>query len=476
MIYTEYKPKAIDVMKTNHYIKTNRELIIFCLKGLHFLVSVALFCFLWSFNRGESWKYTFANSIRRDLVVSILYATILFVFMRIYNAYLLGYTRIRNLVFSQFFSQMFSTTIICALTSFIWNTSYNVLSLFLFIISQGLLDIEWAYWCNKYYYELYPAKKAILIYRDIRDKQRFDSLSGKPSEKLYKIEKEICYTGSSFYELEDKLEGFEVIFVAGIDSYCRNGIAKYCMEKNVIGFFLPHIGDIIMQGAIHIQSFDTPILYLSRKHLAPEYEYLKRLFDLFVSAIGLLVLSPFMMIIAAIIRISDGGPAIYKQVRLTKNGALFKIYKFRTMCVDAENDGIARLSTGDEDSRVTGIGRFLRRFRLDELPQLVNIFCGDMSFVGPRPERPEIAKEYYETFPGFSLRLQVKAGLTGYAQVYGRYNSDPYEKLQFDLMYINHMGFITDIKLMFATVSTLFSRKSTEGIKTDIPKEKKMTE
>ncbi len=172
-----------------------------------------------------------------------------------------------------------------------------------------------------------------------------------------------------------------------------------------------------------------------------------------------------MLILAVIIRLSDGGPAIYKQKRLTINGTEFVIYKYRSMRVDAENDGVARLSSGEDDDRVTSIGKVLRKYRLDELPQLINILKGDMSFVGPRPERPEIAKEYYESLPGFALRLQVKAGLTGYAQVYGRYNTDPYEKLQFDLFYINHMSIFTDIRLLFATLGILLSPKSTEGVK-----------
>ena len=142
----------------------------------------------------------------------------------------------------------------------------------------------------------------------------------------------------------------------------------------------------------------------------------------------------------------------------------FKILKFRSMRVDAEKDGIARLSTGDMDDRVTPIGRFVRKCRLDELPQLFNILKGDMSFVGPRPERPEIHNEYCKQMPDFQLRLQVKAGLTGYAQVYGRYNTDPYEKLEFDLLYINNMSILTDIQLMFATFAILFISSSTEGV------------
>ena len=142
----------------------------------------------------------------------------------------------------------------------------------------------------------------------------------------------------------------------------------------------------------------------------------------------------------------------------------FKIIKFRSMRVDAEKDGVARLSTGDKDDRITPVGRIVRKCRLDELPQLINILKGEMSFVGPRPERPEIAKQYYEKMPDFALRLQVKAGLTGYAQVYGKYNTDPYEKLEFDLLYINNMGILTDLELLFATAGILFVGESTKGV------------
>ena len=134
------------------------------------------------------------------------------------------------------------------------------------------------------------------------------------------------------------------------------------------------------------------------------------------------------------------------------------------MRVDAEKDGVARLSQGDNDDRVTPIGKIVRRYRLDEIPQLWNILKGDMSVVGPRPERPEIAELYYKQMPEFKLRLQVKAGLTGYAQIYGKYNTAPYEKLEFDLLYINSMNIFVDLQLCFAVVMTLFKKESTEGV------------
>jgi lipopolysaccharide/colanic/teichoic acid biosynthesis glycosyltransferase len=170
-----------------------------------------------------------------------------------------------------------------------------------------------------------------------------------------------------------------------------------------------------------------------------------------------------MLIVALIIK-SDGGTALYKQERLTKDGKIFKILKFRSMRMDAEKDGVARLSTGDKDPRVTKIGHFIREFRIDELPQLFNIIKGDMSIVGPRPERPEIAAQYKKTLPEFDLRLQCRAGLTGYAQVYGRYDSSPYCKLLMDLMYISRPSLAEDGKIIFATLQTLVTKESTHGI------------
>ena len=171
-----------------------------------------------------------------------------------------------------------------------------------------------------------------------------------------------------------------------------------------------------------------------------------------------------MLIIALCIKLTDGGPVFYRQCRLTKDGRTFMVHKFRSMRTDAEKDGVARLSTGENDDRVTSVGRVLRKVRLDELPQLLDILKGDMSIVGPRPERPEIAAQYEKELPEFALRLQAKAGLTGYAQVYGKYNTTPYDKLQMDLMYIAHPSFMEDLRIIFATIKILFIPDSTEGV------------
>ena len=278
----------------------------------------------------------------------------------------------------------------------------------------------------------------------------------------FRIEKYIK-APTDIHEVISQIQGYPVVFVTGVNATLRNGIVKYCIAENVQAYVKPHVGDVIMTGAEHMQMFSVPIMRVRRAMPVPDYLFLKRVIDIIVSFIAIIVFLPFMAVTALIIKLYDGGPVLYKQVRLTKDKKEFKILKFRSMRVDAEKDGVARLAS-EKDNRITPVGKVIRTIRFDELPQLFNILLGDMTIVGPRPERPEIAAEYEKTLPAFELRLQVKAGLTGYAQIYGKYNTEPYDKLQMDLMYINKMSLVEDFRLMFATVKILFMPESTEGV------------
>ena len=225
-------------------------------------------------------------------------------------------------------------------------------------------------------------------------------------------------------------------------------------------FFSPSLEDIFCQGSTAKHLFDTPLY---------KYEYekdsregaIKRLLDVIFSVVLLIVSLPLTIIIAIVIKLEDKGPVFYKQSRVTKNGKIFEIFKFRSMIVDAEKDGAVPYVNGD--LRITKVGRWIRATRLDELPQLINILKGDMSFVGPRPERVEHVQKYTDELPEFSHRLRVKGGLTGYAQVYGKYNTTPYDKLRLDLIYIENQSILLDLKIMALTIKTIFSKESTEG-------------
>ena len=455
--YSGYK------LSENHIRNEKNSVKMMIVKMFHFIFDIGLFyvAFIWfRYHRFENLSTT---GFRYNYFLAIGYGVLLYFFAKTYNANLYGFVRIRLLALSYMLSQFFSVSLIYFGVCIAWRRWRSPVPFLILLAIQFIFDILWAYFGSLIFFKLYPRRKTLLVYRNELDLKRFGVIQGKPIERLHMVEDKLKYDGS-FHELEPKLAGYDSIFVAGINSRCRNGILKYCKENGVPGFFLPHVGDTIMQGAVHIQSFDSPVLYVNRAVMDPAYAFVKRLFDIVSSGIAIILLSPVMLITAILIKCYDGGPALYKQTRLTKNGREFKILKFRSMRVDAEKDGVARLSSGDNDDRITPVGKFIRKCRLDELPQLFNIFKGDMSVVGPRPERPEIAEQYYETIPGFKLRLQVRAGLTGYAQVYGKYNTDPYEKLEFDLLYINKMSVLTDLELCFATFFILFMSESTEGV------------
>jgi exopolysaccharide biosynthesis polyprenyl glycosylphosphotransferase len=263
--------------------------------------------------------------------------------------------------------------------------------------------------------------------------------------------------------IAEKMKDFQAVIIGDISAVQRNDILKYCYANKVRAYVIPKLSDIILMGADRIHVFDTPFLLSKGYTLSFDQRFMKRTMDLVLSIPLLVVASPFMLLTALAIKLYDRGPVFYKQVRCTRYGREFEIYKFRSMIVNAEGDGVAKLAAV-HDSRITPVGHFIRATRLDELPQLFNIIKGDMSFVGPRPERPEIMKEYCDDMPEFQFRTRVKAGLTGFAQVYGKYNTTPYDKLKLDLFYIENYSLWMDFKLLIMTVKTVLTKDATEGV------------
>ena len=449
--------------ETRHNYSNIYVSLVFLIKFLHLSVSVVGYYFAWFYFRYQSFTEYEPIGFRYNYFVTATFLVLMLYFSRVYSAYDFGFSRIRYIIFGQFLSQSFATILIYAFVTVAWWHFQNPIAFIILLMDLLSIDVIFSLAFSSLIYKLLPRKRTLLIYQNKLAKKRFGSVKGKPIERLFKIDDEIEFDGD-FSEIKDKVDEFDAVFIAGVNSDCRNALLKHCKTNRITIYILPHIGDVILREAYHEKSFYSPIFRITRKTVDPLFAFIKRTFDIVSSGLSLILLSPIMLITALAIKLYDKGPAFYKQVRLTKNGREFKIIKFRSMRVDAEKDGVARLSSGDNDDRITPIGRFIRKCRLDELPQLINIFKGDMSVVGPRPERPEIAEQYYETMPEFELRLQVKAGLTGYAQIYGKYNSDPYEKLEFDLLYINQMNLLTDLLLCFATFAILFRAESTEGI------------
>lgn len=389
-----------------------------------------------------------------------LFMVVYFLFARVYSAFLVSVNRISEMVYSQVLAALITDGISYLVIALLVRGFPNIIPGLMAFAGQIFMSALWCFLAHHWYFRAFPPQKTLIVY-DIRD--GLESLINQ-----YDLERKfhVCEIVQVKECLEhlDKLDDMETVFLSGIHSHDRNIILKYCIEKNVRVYVIPRVGDVLMSGATQVHLFHLPMLRIGRYEPNPEYLFFKRLFDLVMSVTGIVILSPIMLLTALAIKLYDRGPVFYAQTRLTKDGKEFNVLKFRSMKVNAEQDGVARLSSGDKDPRITPVGRIIRKCRVDELPQLFNVLKGDMTLVGPRPERPSIAAEYEEEMPEFRLRLQAKAGLTGYAQVYGKYNTTPYDKLLMDLMYISHPSLLEDLLIMFATVKILFMPESTEGV------------
>ena len=398
--------------------------------------------------------------MRGHWLVIALFVLLYVIIGRTYDAFKMSYTGRKTIVYSQMLSVLEVDFIMYIVAWLLIRYTPNPLPILGVLVFQFVFSCLWAILSQAWYFHTFPAKKTVIIW-DARKgiSKLIDEYElGQKFEVVDTANIEECLNNLSM------LDDADVVFLVGVHSHDRNVVAKYCLIHNITAYLIPRVGDLIMIGAEKSHMFHLPLLKVTRFDPTLEYLVIKRLMDIVLSLAAIIVLSPVLLITALLIKKEDGGPAFYKQVRLTKNGKEFEILKFRSMRVDAEKDGVARLSTGDNDDRITKIGHVIRKCRLDELPQLFNILMGDMSIVGPRAERPEIAKEYEEELPEFALRLQTKAGLTGYAQIYGKYNTTPYDKLLMDMMYIANPSIFEDIRLIFATVKILFMSESTDGI------------
>ena len=294
---------------------------------------------------------------------------------------------------------------------------------------------------------------------------------GDNSGKLSQI---IFTNYSKFYEvigqyseydsaLSSKIKMVDEVFICtDVQLEVRDIILPLCIRYNKEICYIPRYFDLSIISSSLYKTGDIPTFRITNMELSPEQRAVKRSIDLIFSIIAAIVSLPIGLLMMALIKL-DGGPIFYTQERLTKGNKLFKMYKFRTMIPDAEKFSGPVLA-GDKDTRITSVGRFMRLIRLDEVPQFINIIKGEMSLVGPRPERPFFAEQFEKDIPEYRFRLKVKAGLTGLAQVEGKYNTSVEDKLRYDLIYINNYSIIKDFVIMLQTVKILFLKESTEGV------------
>lgn len=397
---------------------------------------------------------------RGNVLLMLIYMLIYVVFSRLVNAYKVGSLKISGLIMSQFLAVFMSDFSIYFVISLIRRGLLNLAPMFGLLLFDFAVATVWSVISKFVYSHIYPPKRMIIVYGSTAARDLVQKMS-------LRVDKYIICSSISISEpldtIKNKILGYDGLIICDLPAEIRNKLLKYAYENSIRTYINPKISDIILKGCDEIHLFDTP-LYLSRNiGFTFEEKIIKRTFDIILSLVCVIISSPIMLGCAIAVKLYDRGPVLYKQKRLTRDRKEFYVYKFRSMIENAEGDGKARLAAEDDD-RITPVGKFMRKVRFDELPQFFNVLKGDMSFVGPRPERPEIAAEYEHYMPEFAYRLKVKAGLTGYAQILGKYNTTPYDKLKFDLMYIEQYSLLLDLRIMLQTIKTLFTPESTEGV------------
>ena len=395
------------------------------------------------------------------LLILLIYFVLLLFFTKTYGGTNVGYFKPPDVILSQAFALIGVNIITYFQDSLLRNWLLEVRWMVLCTAAQILISIVWVYYSDSVYKRAFPPTELLLIHgeRDVTD--ILGKFAGRPDK--YKVT-DVVDIADGLENIEDRiLSDRKAVVLWDLPAAQKNQLIKYCYGKGIRIYLMPKIPDVLIKGAGQLHLFDTP-LYMTREYaLTFEQRFFKRALDLFCAVVLLVLTSPIFVVTAIAIRLYDHGPVFYKQVRCTLDEKEFEIIKFRSMRVDAEKDGVARLASQNDD-RITPVGHFIRKVRIDELPQLINIIKGEMSFIGPRPERPEIIAQYVEEMPEFVYRMKVKAGLAGYAQIYGKYNTKPYDKLKLDLTYIQNYTFWLDLKLMLLTLKILLTPESTEGV------------
>ena len=408
-------------------------------------------------------RYPYVNYFFNGYVmISLIYAVFLVIFGQMFEMFELGETRVYELFLSYSLALCVTNVFIYMVCCVVAYSALNIwpmvqLQIVMMFISAFLLLRE-----NRFVRDKFPVPRAIAIF-------------GEPNyeilEKIYKyrdilvtVEKKVDIKDINLDDLDDILNGYDRVITIDVDHNDKKLIFKKCYENRINVYDIPSISDTLIASGTIMHVIDTPIIKINK--FGPSFleGIIKRFIDIVGSLILIVITSPIMLATAIAIKAYDKGDVFFRQERLTQDGKVFRIYKFRSMIMNAEKNTGAILAR-EGDNRITPVGRFIRKCRIDELPQLFNILIGDMTFVGPRPERPVLFDEIVKEIPEFKYRLTVKAGLTGYAQIYGKYNTTMRDKLLLDIYYIENYSLITDIKLIIMTLKVIFIPESTEGVK-----------
>ena len=392
-------------------------------------------------------------------VLTGVYALLVLVLFFAFDGFKFGYLRKFDALLSQWISLLIANFISYWQLCLIANAVISPVPMLILTLIGAVIALICVIFYTWLYHRIYiPKNMAMILGRDDAVTLKF-KMETRPDK----------YHVGKLIPVEDGLESicaqivnYDAVIINDVPAQIRNDILKFCYRNHIRTYVTPKLTDIIVRGATSITLFDTPLLLVKGNGLTPSQQLFKRIMDLIICLPVAVIALPFMLLTALAIKLEDGGPVFFKQKRATLGNNTFEILKFRSMVVDADRIGNQAGATSN-DPRITKVGRIIRATRIDELPQILNIIKGDMSIVGPRPERVEHMEKYGAEIPEFDFRTKVKGGLTGFAQIYGKYNTSPYDKLRLDLMYIENYSFILDIKLILMTIRIMLSKESTEG-------------
>lgn len=427
--------------------------------ALLLIVGMAVvFLFVWKryYNLGVVFPFYY----RGHWLITVVYAIFVSIFFYIYGGLKFGYLTYSSIILSQILAIVCANTLTYLQIMLLSARFVTPYPLIMMTGLQILIICAWTFVISVVFAKIFPPRRMILLYEEYNPSLMEHKL--KRRNDRYRIEESVNIKSHDEIELQEMMRQYDAVLIYDVHSIERNRILKFCYSEAIRVYVTPKLSDILIRSSETIDLFDTPLFLMRNNGLTFEQRFIKRMMDIVISLIVLVITSPIMLIVAVAIKLYDGGPAFFMQERCTINGKVFKIHKFRSMIVDAEKEGKAVPAT-EHDPRITPIGNFIRKTRIDELPQMIDILNGNMSVVGPRPERIEHVKAYTEDIPEFSYRLKVKGGLTGYAQIYGKYNTTAYDKLKLDLMYIQNYSVLMDIRLIFMTIKIMFMKESTEG-------------
>lgn len=405
-------------------------------------------------------KYTvFPFFQKGHWMMAAMYIIYQIIFLYIFGGLKVGYLKKANIIFSQVLAMLGSNVIIYLQIVLLSVRFVNIVPMMKATLVDICVVVIVAIISESIFRKLFPPRELIVLYEDYDPDEFIKKMNSRKDKYIIKQKLNVS---DGLDKIKKDIIQSQGVVIYDVHSELRNEILKMCYENDIRAYSTTKISDILIRGAESLHLFDTPLLLYRNNGLNFEQRFVKRTMDIVVSLLMLIITSPIFLCAAIAIKMYDGGPVFYRQARYTLNGKVFNIYKFRSMIVDAEKDGKSQPAT-DHDPRITPVGRVLRATRLDELPQLIDILIGNMSLVGPRPERIEHVDKYSEDIPEFKYRLKVRGGLTGYAQLYGKYNTSPYDKLQLDLIYIQNYSIFLDIRLIFMTLKIMFMKESTEG-------------